>query len=259
MSGDASCSTSCCGRLIEFLESSIGKKIMVAAAGILLCGFLVTHLAGNLLLFVGGETFNKYAEALEHNPLLPVAEAGLVGLFLVHILLSARATWANRSARPEGYASYKGKGARTPGSRTMALTGTLILAFVIIHVATFKFKAGGAKGSDLFTHVLAWFSNPWYAGFYILAVAGVGLHLSHGVQSALQTFGVNHPRYTPLLRKAGLAFAALMFLGFASMPVYFGFAYKYKNMACCAPAPDRLPADIGSGTSSPNGSVGGSK
>ena len=92
--------------------------------------------------------------------------------------------------------------------------------------------------------MLAWFSNPWYAGFYVLAVAGVGLHLSHGVQSAMQTFGVNHPRYTPAIRKAGLALAALLFIGFASMPVYFGFAYK-AGLACCAPAPQ--------------GSVGGSK
>ena len=223
MSGESSCSTSCCGRAIEFLESSIGKKIMVATAGLLLIGFLVTHLAGNLLLFVGGDAFNAYAEALEHNPLLPVAEGGLVFLFVVHILLSARATWANRSARPVGYESYKGKGARTAGSRTMALTGTLILVFIVAHVATFKFKAGGAKGADLYTHVLAWFANPWYAAFYVLAVGGVGLHLSHGVQSAFQTFGVNHPRYTPLVKKAGLALAGLLFLGFASMPIYFGF------------------------------------
>lgn len=233
MSGDSSCAPSAVCRVFEFLESSIGKKIMVAAAGLLLVGFLVTHLAGNLLLFVGGETFNKYAEALEHNPLLPVAEGGLIFLFLVHILMSARATLANRAARPVGYESYKGKGARTPGSRTMAWTGTLILIFVIAHVATFKFKAGGAKGADLFTHVVAWFANPWYSAFYVLAVGGVGLHLSHGVQSSLQTFGFNHPRYTPLIRKAGLAFAGAMFLGFASMPLYFGFIQKHLPLACC--------------------------
>lgn len=234
MAGDSSASKLPC-RVFEFLDSSIGKKIVVALAGVLLCGFLITHLAGNLFLFVGGDAFNRYAEALEHNPLLPLAEGGLLFLFLVHIGMSARATLANRAARPVAYEAYKGKGARTPGSRSMAITGTVILAFVIIHVATFKFKAGGAKGADLFTHVVAWFANPWYAAFYILAVAGVGLHLSHGVQSALQTFGVNHPRYTPMLRKAGLAFAALIFLGFASMPIYFGFAYKYKNAACCMP------------------------
>jgi succinate dehydrogenase / fumarate reductase cytochrome b subunit len=217
----------CSCRIFEFLESSIGKKIMVAAAGILLCGFLITHLLGNLLMYVGGDAFNHYAETLEHNPLLPIAEIGLIVLFVLHIVLSYRATYLNRKARPEGYQVYKGKGARTPGSRTMAVTGTLILAFVIIHVATFKFDVGGFKGTPgqegLFAHVLGWFSNPWYAAFYVLAVGGVGLHLSHGVQSAFQTFGLNHPRYTPIIRKAGLAFAFLIFLGFASFPVYFGF------------------------------------
>ncbi len=233
MDAKASCSTSCCGRFFDFLDSSIGKKIMVATAGVLLVGFLVTHLAGNLLMFVGGDAFNRYAEALEHNPLLPVAEIGLVGLFLLHIVLSARATLANNAARPEGYQVYKGKGARTPGSRTMALTGTLVLVFVIVHVATLKYKVGGPKGEELFEHVVNWFANPFYAGFYVLAVLGVGLHLSHGLQSALQTFGVSHPRYTPLLKKAGLGLAALITVGFASLPLYFGFL---KNCVSCTGA-----------------------
>ncbi|MBI5247477.1 MAG: succinate dehydrogenase cytochrome b subunit [Elusimicrobia bacterium] len=232
MEANENCASKCCGRLFEFLDSSIGKKFMVAAAGLLLVGFLVTHLAGNLFLYVGDGAFNHYAEALEHNPLLPLAEGGLIFLFLVHILLSARATYLNRKARPVAYESYKGKGARTPGSRTMALTGSLILLFIIIHVATFKFDVGGLKGQtpgteeSLYAHVITWFSNPLYAAFYILAVGGVGLHLSHGVQSAMQTFGVNHPRYTPLIRKAGLALAGLIFLGFVSFPVYFGFLQK---------------------------------
>lgn len=241
MEANGNCESRCFGRFFEFLESSIGKKMMVAAAGVLLVGFLVTHLAGNLLMFVGGPAFNTYAEALENNPLLPLAEIGLVGLFLLHIVLSYRATYLNRAARPEGYEAFKGKGARTPGSRSMALTGTLILAFVIIHVATFKYKQfGGFKGlageEGLFAHVLGWFSNPWYSAFYILAVGGVSLHLSHGVQSAAQTFGLNHPRYTPLIKKAGIAFALLMFLGFASFPVYFGFIKNCVTSHCAVGA-----------------------
>lgn len=241
MEANAPCASKCSCRIFEFLESSIGKKITVAAAGFLLCGFLITHLAGNLLMFVGGEAFNHYAEMLEHNKLLPLAEIGLVVIFLLHIVMSLRATLANRAARPVGYEVYKGKGARTWGSSTMALTGLLILAFIIIHVATFKYDVGGLKGQvpgqeeSLFAHVLGWFANPWYSIFYVLAVGGVGLHLSHGVQSALQTFGVNHPRYTPFLKKAGLAFAFLIFLGFASLPVYFGFIHKADTMSCCAP------------------------
>ena len=229
------CMSKCNCRIFEFLDSSIGKKITVAAAGVMLCGFLIAHLAGNLFLFVGDGAFNHYAEVLESNPLLPAAEIGLVFLFLLHIILSVRATWANRTARPEGYAVYKGKGARTPGSRTMAATGVLLLSFIVIHVATFKYQLGGSKGLDLFSHVNGWFSNRLYAAFYVLAVGGLGLHLSHGAQSALQTFGVSHPRYTPALKKAGLAFAALIFLGFASMPIYFGFIRR-PALDCCTAA-----------------------
>jgi succinate dehydrogenase / fumarate reductase cytochrome b subunit len=216
-----SCRCSC--RIFEFLESSIGKKIMVALAGLLLCGFLITHLAGNLILFVGGPAFNRYAEFLESQALLPLAEGGLVVLFLIHIALSVRARLANMAARPVAYETYAGKGARTPGSRTMAATGSLVLLFLIIHVATIKYQVGGAKGPDLYAHVTGWFKNPLYSGFYVLALIGVGLHLSHGVQSAFQTLGLNHPRYTPTIKKLGLAFAVILALAFASMPIYFGF------------------------------------
>ena len=115
---EANSLSKCSCRFFEFLESSIGKKILVAAAGLLLCGFLVAHLLGNLLLFVGADAFNHYAETLEHNVLLPFAELGLVALFLIHIVLSYRATFINRAARPVGYEVYKSKGARTWGSRT---------------------------------------------------------------------------------------------------------------------------------------------
>lgn len=226
------CCCKCSCRIFDFLESSIGKKITVGLAGFFLCGFLLTHLAGNLLMFAGGPAFNHYAEVLEENPFLPVAEIGLVVLFALHILLAIRAKLANMAARPVGYEVYEGKGARTPGSRTMLPTGLLILTFVIIHVATFKFDWGGLKGPDLFAHVTGWFKNPLYAAFYVLAVAGVGLHLSHGAQSALQTFGLNHPRYTPLLKKLCLLFAIAVMTGFASLPVYFGFFHQ--DAACCA-------------------------
>ena len=127
------------------------------------------------------------------------------------------------AARPIGYQTPADKGARTPGSRTMAIGGLLILLFIIIHVATIKYQMGGAKGPTLYEHVTGWFANPLYAGFYVLAMIAVGLHLSHGVQSAFQTFGISHPRYTPLIKKAGWAFAAVMMLAFASIPIYFFF------------------------------------
>jgi len=96
-----------------------------------------------------------------------------------------------------------------------------VLLFLILHVATIKYRVGGDKGVDLYAHVTNWFKNPLYAGFYVVALVGIGLHLSHGVQSAFQTLGLNHPRYTPLVKKLGLAFAIALAAAFASMPIYF--------------------------------------
>lgn len=217
----AKCRPDC--RVLEFLESSIGKKMMVALAGLLLCGFLLMHLAGNLFLFVGDKAFNHYAEMLEKNPLLPVAEIGLVVLFLIHIALSVRARMANAAARPIGYEAVADKGGRTPGSRTMAVSGSLLLLFIIVHIKTFRFAPEELRETNIYKVVTDWFHNPLYAGFYVLALIGLGLHLSHGFQSAFQTLGINHPRYTPTIRKVGLAFAVLVALGFMSMPIYFGF------------------------------------
>lgn len=223
MEAAGNCASKCSCRVFEFLESSIGKKIMVALAGLFLCGFLAMHLLGNLLLFVGPAAFNKYAETLEHNPLLPIAEVGLVVLFLVHIALSVRARIANNAARPVEYEAYAGKGARTPGSKSMAISGSLILIFLIVHIKSFRLAAEEIRETNLYDLVTGSFTNPLYAGFYIVALVAIGLHLSHGFQSAFQTLGLNHPRYTPTIKKLGLAFAILVALGFISMPLYFGF------------------------------------
>ena len=207
-------------RFCSYFNSSLGQKFIVGGAGLLLCGFLLTHLAGNLFLFVGEGAFNHYAETLEKNPLLPAAEIGLAVLFLMHIVVAVKVRAHNAQARPAGYAVYKEKGGRTPGSKTMSWTAGLVFFFLIVHLKTFRF---GEDNDGLYRLVTDWFKNRLYAGFYIAAILGLGLHLSHGFQSAFQTFGVNHPKYTPLLKKAGLGFALLITLGFASMPLYFGF------------------------------------
>ena len=204
-------------RLCQMVQSSIGKKIMVAAAGLLLCGFLVTHLAGNLLLFAGEGAYNHYAKALEENPLLPAAEVALAALFILHIAVSVTVTYQNKRARPVAYESRASKGGSWPGSTTMIYSGLLVLAFLLVHLKTFRF---GDASDGLFKLVMAAFANPWYSAFYVVAMAGLALHLSHGFQSAFQTLGLNHPKYTPLIKAAGLAFAVLVALGFAILPVW---------------------------------------
>lgn len=203
--------------LCRLFSSSIGRKIMVALAGVLLCGFLLTHLAGNLFLYVGEGAFNHYAEVLESNPLLPAAEIGLALLFLLHILVSLKLRYENTQARPIAYAEYASKGGRSLGSRSMTLTAVLVLLFLVIHIKTFRFSD---TGGNLYRMVMTSFQNPLYSGFYVLAMLALGLHLSHGIQSAFQTVGLNHPRYTPLVRKAGFAFAILVCAGFAAIPIW---------------------------------------
>ncbi|MBI4051613.1 MAG: succinate dehydrogenase cytochrome b subunit [Elusimicrobia bacterium] len=203
--------------MIEFARSSIGKKVLVALAGLFLCLFLVTHLAGNLFLLVGENAFNHYAEALEKNPLLIVAEFGLAALFLIHILVSLQVKYEDRRARPIGYLQQKSKGGSSWGSRTMIFSGLLLLVFLVVHIKTFKF---GDAGEGLFRLVVTAFQNKFYVAFYVLAMSALGLHLSHGFQSAFQTLGVEHPGYTPWIKKAGCFFSALIAGGFALLPLW---------------------------------------
>jgi succinate dehydrogenase / fumarate reductase cytochrome b subunit len=203
--------------MIGFFRSSIGRKVSVALAGLLLCGFLLIHLAGNLLIFLGEGLFNGYAEKLEHNPILPAAEIGLLLLFLAHIAVSLKLRWENKQARPVAYAEFKDKGGRTWGSKTMTATAILVLVFLIIHIKTFRF---GDASAGVYHMVMASFKNPLYAGFYVVAMFGLLLHLSHGFQSAFQTLGVNHPRATPWIKRFSLLFAILLAGGFASIPIW---------------------------------------
>jgi succinate dehydrogenase / fumarate reductase cytochrome b subunit len=208
-------------RLAEFLSSSIGKKAQMALTGLLLCGFLVAHLGGNLFLFKSREAFNHYAEALEANPLLPLAEIGLLVLFAVHIVMAIWTRVENRRARPERYQVYSASGGRTWGSATMIFTGVLVLAFLIVHLKSFRFASGNE--GDLYGLVTRAFRNPAYSAFYVVAMAALALHLSHGFQGGFQTLGFNHPKYTPWVKRLGLAFAVVVCAGFASMPLWFGF------------------------------------
>ncbi len=203
--------------LVDLLESSIAKKISVALAGILLVGFLAVHLAGNLFLLEGPQAFNGYAEHLANNPLLPAAEILLAALFLWHIAAALVTRAQNRKARPEGYQSQRAKGGRTWGSRSMTATALLLLAFLIVHLKSFRFAS---DRSDLYALVMKDFQNKYYVGFYVLAMGALALHLSHGIQSAFQTFGVNHPRYTPWIKRTSVVVAVLLAAGFAFLPVW---------------------------------------
>lgn len=208
----------------RFLSSSIGKKTLMALTGLGLIGFLVVHLAGNLTLYAddSGEAFNHYAEVLESNPLLPFAEIGLLVLIVAHIGLGLLVSRENREARSDGYRIRSTKGRKTFASASMLATGLIIGLFIAVHVADFRVPKlfGDESVDDLAAAVKRRLGTPFGAGVYLLGVSALGIHLSHAFKSAFQTLGVNHPRYSPLIGKISLGLAVLLFLGFASFPIY---------------------------------------
>lgn len=204
-------------RLCDFFSSSLGKKYLVGAAGFLLCGFVAVHLAENLLIFVGEGPFNLYATTLESLPVLPVLEWSLFAVFFIHIAVSIRARLQNAGARPVKYEVYADKGGRTIGSKTMNWSAAIVLAFLFLHVKTVRF---GNMSDGVYRLLTGLFKNPLYLGFYLVALWALALHLSHGVQSMFQTFGVNHPKYACAIKGFSKAFGFVIAAGFSAIAVY---------------------------------------
>lgn len=206
------------GRL---LASSLGRKYVMAVTGLALVGFLIAHLAGNLTLFFGDEAFNGYAHVLESNPLLPLAEAGLAALFLVHVALAIVLIAKNRAARRDKYRSSLGVGAKTLASTTMAVTGPVVLVFLLIHLYDFRVsKICADEGYDLAVAVRARLSSPLGATIYFAGLIALGAHLWHAFQSAFQTLGLGHPRWRVAVIWIGRLLAVGLFVGFASFPFW---------------------------------------
>jgi succinate dehydrogenase / fumarate reductase cytochrome b subunit len=210
----------------RLLSSSIGSKLLIALTGLGLFTFLVGHLSGNLLFIVGPDAFNEYGHAMVNNPLIYAIEAGLVALFLLHVYKTVRLYAGAKSARPVPYARTEwagGPSRKTWASTTMILSGIVTFAFVILHLRAFKFGAwyqaeGGVR--DLYRLQLEIFSNPAYVAFYMVAMVFIGFHLWHGLSSAAQSLGVDHPKYTPRILWVGRVLAVLIAGGFFILPLY---------------------------------------
>ena len=217
------------GRIPRWICSSIGRKQIVATTGLLLVLFVIGHLAGNLIIFLGPGPFNKYAAKLaDLRPWLYIIEFSLLAVFIVHMWITVQLAIENRMARPVRYEVSRSIGKRALDTRLMPLTGTVIVAFVIWHLIDFTFtdKEGplsvlaDGQSYGLYGIVYNAFSDPLHSGLYILAMCALGLHLSHGIQSFIQTFGLNHPKYTPTIRKVSNVAAALIALTYSAIPVY---------------------------------------
>lgn len=199
--------------------STILNKAIMAITGLALVGFLVSHLAGNLKLYMGADEFNHYAKFLEDlGPALYVAEIGLATLFLIHIISAIRLTLRNNAARPIGYGAKTTAGESTLASRTMMITGVVILIFVFFHVNGFKF--GERPNGSLWELVVEKFKRPEIAAFYVICMLCMGLHLSHGIASAFQSLGFRNSSGHPKLRGLGALIGWGIALGFAAFPLW---------------------------------------
>ena len=218
----------------SFFSSSVGSKILIGLTGLLLFGFLLSHLAGNLTLLGGPTAFNAYTEKMaSFGPLLWVAEAGLVAIFLVHVVKTMLNYRRNAAARPAAYREKRWAGhtsRKSWASTSMAITGLVILVFVISHVKMFKFGAwyvdAATGGRDLFRLVAEIFSNPVYVVAYVLTMGLIGLHLSHGLSSAVQSLGLSNQRIGRGLVLGGRVLAAILAGGFAMLPLYMYLAHQ---------------------------------
>ena len=207
--------------LFSTFKSSIGKKQLMALTGLGLYGFLIVHLAGNLLIFAGAESFNGYARTLEENPLLIPAEVVLLVVFLAHIVLAGAVTVENRRARPARYVMKRREGGKTIASSTMFVSGSLILVFLVLHLIHFKFAS--REGTTLYHLVVNTFQRPGYVAWYVVAMVVLGFHLYHGFQSAFRTLGLVHPRYTPAVVVLSRVLAVVLAAGYILIPIWIYF------------------------------------
>lgn len=233
----------------HFFTSSIGKKFLMGATGLFLISFLVIHASINAMIFFndGGETFNHWGHFMGTNLIVRTLEIGLMAFLLLHIYQGLALWKQNHDARPVKYAVTRGDGKSKWYSKTMGLLGTLILIFLILHFyhfwvpsrfggmasiqplgeATLGTEYNSQQVHDLFTEMISVFTGNYAAIiviFYVLGCVSLCWHLLHGFQSAFQTFGVNHKRYTPMIKTVGVVYSVGISILFASMPVamYFG-------------------------------------
>jgi len=207
----------------SFLGSSIGRKVIMAFTGVVLFGFVIGHMVGNLQVYQGPERLNAYAETLRHyGALLWAARLGLLAAVGLHIWAAWSLTRMNRGARAVGYGEWKPQSS-TYASRTMRWSGVILLLFVVYHLLHFTFGARVVHPQfvpgDVYHNFVTGFQNPLVSSFYIVSMLALGLHLYHGAWSMLQTVGVSHPWLDRARYGLAAAVAAVIVLGNVSMPV----------------------------------------
>ena len=210
-----------------FLGSTVGKKYLMGITGLIWAGFVLGHMAGNMLIFISHDAYNAYGHAITSGNLIYIAETVLVLALITHVYLAIHLTLMNRAARGTKYAvAAKGEKRVSLASRTMAIQGSIILAFVILHLITFKYgkhyetNVNGVVMRDLARLMEEVFSQPGYVFWYLVSLVLLGFHLSHGVGSTFQSLGLMEGTYRKTWKKLSYAYAVIVALGFISQPLY---------------------------------------
>ncbi|MBX3127857.1 MAG: succinate dehydrogenase cytochrome b subunit [Polyangiaceae bacterium] len=211
-------------KALTLYDTTIGKKAVLAVTGIVLFGFVIAHMLGNLQVFLGPEQLNGYAKKLHDlGPLLWAARGVLLLSVIAHIVVAIQLVSRSTAARAVGYRLQK-SAITSYAARTMKISGPLLALFIVYHLAHFT-APGVPMGSyehsrtDVYANVVSAFSIPWVSGVYIVAQLLLGFHLYHGAWSLLQTLGLSHPRYDGKLRTVAQTIAMVVVFGNLSMPI----------------------------------------
>src|SRR5689334_18870198 len=217
----------------NIFRSSLGKKYVMAVSGFVMFLFVIGHLAGNLQIFLGPEAINRYGHFLQSNAeILWPARIVLLLMLVLHVWSAVKLSAENKAARPIPYGAWQPVGS-SYASRTMLMSGIIIFVFIIYHLLHFTVQTqyinltgkdfttfvDPEKRHDIFQMMVVGFSNIWVSGFYILGMALLCLHLSHGVSSMFQSIGWKNKAYGPLLDKLARIIAILIFIGYSSIPL----------------------------------------
>jgi succinate dehydrogenase / fumarate reductase, cytochrome b subunit len=214
---------------LTITDTTIGKKAVMAVSGLVLFGFVIVHMLGNLQIFLGPTIFNQYSQFLHASTgVLWGTRAVLAIAVLAHIVTSAQLYLRNKTARPSRYKVKKNL-VTSYAARVMYLSGPLLLLYIVYHIAHLTLgvttglgyeHAVDAQGSiDVYQNVVASFRVPWLAGIYVMAQILLGLHIYHGAWSLFQSLGINHRRYNEPLRNAASALALATVAGFLAVPI----------------------------------------
>ena len=217
--------------LLGFYRSTIGKKMIMAVTGLMMVGFVIVHMAGNLQLFLGAAKINGYSAFLKSTgELLWLARLGLLGAVVLHILMALQLTRIAGQARPIGYEKRTPQ-ASTIASRTMRWGGVLLLVFIVFHILHFTTGTVFPMASrpdamypafshtDVYGNIVSAFRSPWVVAVYVVAMLFLLLHLFHGAWSSVRTLGLTKPSPDPMKRRVASALAVIVWLGFTIVPV----------------------------------------